>query len=357
MSQLFEPAQIGRYTIPNRIVLAPVSRNRADKAGVIPDYAATYYAQRAGAGLLIAESTAINDWSNSMHAPGIYTDAQVAAWTNVTDAVHAKGGRIFQQFWHSGRAGHVSLNPTERGLAGPSAIQIVRDVFTYEGMQPASEPRAFTLDEIHELRRDYARAARNAMKAGFDGIEVQAANGYLIDQFLQDGANQRTDEYGGPVENRARFLMEVLEDAIDIWGADRVGVRLSPTGEFNDINDRDPSGTFTYIISKLNALGLAYLHIVESLPWFPLTDEKAALNDTLRKLWAGPLISNGGFDDKSGAAHVEAGKASAIAYGRPFIANPDLVERYRTGAVLNEADEATIYGGDERGYTDYPALA
>ena len=355
-SSLFEPVTIGPYHLPNRIFFAPVSRNRASRDGVQPDYATEYYSQRASAGLIISESAAINDWSGGMNAPGIYSDEQVIVWRKITDAVHAKGGRIFQQFWHSGRVTHQSLLPSSRRVAAPSAIGISREMITYQGKYPATLPQAFTLEEIAELRSDYAQAARNALAAGFDGIEIQAANGYLIDQFLQDAANQRTDQYGGSVENRSRFLMEVLEDAIGIWGANRVGVRLSPTGNFNEIGDTDPTGTFSTLISQLDKLELAYLHIVEQLPWAPLTEEKIALNESLRKLWSGPYIANGGFDATSGAASISAQKATAIAYGRPWIANPDLPQRFQVNASLNEMDEATIYGGDERGYTDYSTL-
>ncbi len=356
ISNLFEPVKIGRYNLPNRIFLAPVSRNRANRDGIQPSYAAEYYGQRASAGLIISESAAINNWSGGMNAPGIYNDKQVEAWKKIVDAVHDKGGRIFQQFWHSGRATHQSLLPSDRTVAAPSAIGISREMITYEGKHPSTKPRAFTLEEIEELRADYAQAARNSLAAGFDGIEIQAANGYLIDQFLQDAANQRTDRYGGSAENRSRFLMEVLADAIDIWGADRVGVRISPTGDFNEIGDTNPDHTFSTLIEQLNQLGLAYLHVVEQLPWSPATGEKIALNNKLRKLWNGAYIANGGFDAESGATSIADQKATAIAFGRPWIANPDLPLRYKLNAPLNQADEATTYGGDERGYTDYPTL-
>ncbi len=357
MSILFEPIEIGPYTLPNRIFMAPMSRNRASPLGVMPDFAIDYYRRRAGAGLIIAESTEVNAWSNGMNAPGIYRQDQIAAWRRITDAVHEEGGRIFVQFWHSGRAAHRSLNPPGRPVVGPSAIGIGRQIMTREGLQPATQPRALTLDEIAELRSDYAASARNALQAGFDGIEVQAANGYLIDQFLQDAANRRTDAYGGSASRRARFLMEVLQDAIAIWGPERIGVRVSPSGDFNEIGDSDPLGTFTHVFGRLNELGLGYLHMVETLPWAEATPEKTAVNDALRKLWSGVFISNGGFDADSGARHVRAGKAGAIAFGRPWIANPDLVERMRSAAPLAAADEATMYGGGPEGYSDYPALA
>jgi N-ethylmaleimide reductase len=356
MTILFEPITIGPYELNNRIVMAPVSRNRANKSGVMPEFAADYYSQRATAGLIIAESTEINDWSNGMNAPGIYRQEHVDAWKNITDAVHAEGGIIFSQLWHAGRASHKSLNPDGRDVAGPSAIAISREIMTYQGLQKATTPRAFTLDEIIELRADHKNAMQKAKEAGFDGIEVHAANGYLIDQFLQDASNQRDDQYGGSVENRARFLMEVLEDAIELWGPDRVGVRISPTSDFNEISDSDTLGTFSYIIRKLDKSGLAYLHIVEQLPWSPVLEENATINDKLRKLWSGTLISNGGFDAVSGAKHISSGKANAISYGRPFIANPDLPARFKANAPLANADESTIYGGNHQGYSDYPNL-
>ena len=226
MSILFEPLQIGPYHLSNRVIMAPLSRYRASLDGVPPSYAIDYYSQRASAGLIITESTAVNDWGSGMKAPGIFRDDQMAVWQTVTNAVHAKGGRIFLQFWHGGRVAHASLMPEGRDVAGPSAIPMSGKLMTPEGMQTATPPRAFSVEEIAELRSDYAQAALNAKTAGFDGVEIQAANGYVIDQFLQDASNQRTDDYGGSAENRTRFLMEVLEDAIAIWGADRVGVRL-----------------------------------------------------------------------------------------------------------------------------------
>lgn len=356
VSSLFEPIKIGPYELPNRIFFAPVSRNRANRDGIQPDYAVEYYRQRASAGLIISESAAINDWSGGMNAPGLYNEQQVKSWKTITDAIHVEGGRIFQQFWHSGRVTHQSLLPKGRQVKGPSALGISRELVTYEGHRQATAPQAFSLEEIAELRADYAQAARNALAAGFDGIEVQAANGYLIDQFLQDSANQRTDQYGGSLENRSRFLMEVLEDASAIFGAERIGVRLSPTGNFNEIGDSNPQAIFSYLITELDKLGLAYLHVVEQLPWSPLTEEKIALNTALRDLWTGPYIANGGFEAESGAAAISAGKATAISYGRPWISNPDLPRRYQFNAPLNEIDQTTIYGGDERGYTDYPSL-
>lgn len=357
MSILFEPVQIGPYQLPNRIIMAPLSRYRASLDGVPPSYAVDYYSQRASAGLIIAEGTVVNDWGSGMKAPGIFRDDQIAVWKNVTNAVHTKGGKIFLQFWHGGRVAHTSLMPEGRDVAGPSAIPMSSGkLMTPNGMQPATPPRAFSLEEIAELRSDYAQAASNAKTAGFDGIEIQAANGYLVDQFLQDASNQRQDDYGGSAEKRVRFLLEVLEDAIAIWGADRVGVRISPTGAFNDVGDSDTLETFSTVIDKLNGLGLAYLHLIHEMPGTPATPEQVAINDALCKRWNGILLSNGGFDADSGAKHIAAGKASAIVYGRTFIANPDLVERFRTGSKFNDVDEKSIYGGDEHGYSDYPFL-
>ncbi|MBU2981040.1 alkene reductase [Lentibacter algarum] len=357
MSILFEPTNLGRYTVPNRIIMAPMSRNRARKDGVVTDVVADYYGQRATAGLIISESIMVNDWANGMCAPGLYNAEQIAAWKTVTDRVHEKGGLIFAQLWHAGRAAHDSLMPEGRDCAGPSAIGISREIMTFQGPIAATPPRALTLDEISELRTDFAQAAKNALEAGFDGVEIHAAAGYLIDQFLQDGANQRDDIYGGSAANRYRFLNEITDDAIAIWGSDRVGVRLSPKSDFNDMHDSDPVATFTHVISALNTLNLAYLHLSERLPFVPPNPEDAVVMDALRKHWDGPLISNGDFDAQEGAAHIDAGKATMISYGRPFISNPDLPARFKASAELTAMDPATIYGGDARGYTDYPPLA
>lgn len=356
MSILFEPTRIGRYSIPNRILMAPMSRNRAGREGIIPGMTAEYYGQRASAGLIIAEATEINNWSGGMSAPGIFTAGQTAAWAQVTEAVHDKGGRIFLQLWHAGRAAHHSLMPAGRDVAAPSAITLSRRVMTHEGLQKATAPRALALDEILQLRSDFAHAAQNALAAGFDGIEFHGAGGYLIDQFLRDCSNHRDDAYGGSAENRFRFLAEILEDAISIWGADRIGVRLSPTTDFNDMRDSDTLGTFSHIISQLDTLGLAYLHFNERLPWLSSAEEQMPILDKLREQWTGPLIANGNFDAESGAAHIDAGKATVISYGRLFLANPDLPQRFSANAPLNDWDESTFYGGDQQGYTDYPFL-
>jgi N-ethylmaleimide reductase len=357
MPTLFEPTKLGRYTVQNRIVMAPMSRNRARKDGVVTEVVAEYYSQRATAGMMISESIMVNDWANGMCAPGLHNAEQTAAWKTVTDAVHEKGGLIFAQLWHAGRAAHESLMPEGRDCAGPSAIGISREIMTFQGPIAATQPRALTLDEISELRADFAQSAKNALAAGFDGVEIHAAGGYLVDQFLQDGANQRDDIYGGSAANRYRFLGEIAEDAIAIWGADRVGVRLSPKSDFNEMHDSDPVGIFTHVISALNTLKLAYLHLSERLPFAPPKPEDAIVMDELRKHWDGPLISNGDFDAEEGAAHIDADKATMISYGRPFISNPDLPARFKISAELNPLDSSTIYGGDARGYTDYPALA
>ncbi|WP_086933413.1 alkene reductase [Agarilytica rhodophyticola] len=357
MSQLFKPLEMGPFSLRNRIIMAPVSRNRANRQGVPSSYAVEYYRQRASAGLIIAESTAINASSGGMNAPGIYSLEQIRAWKKVTDAVHEEGGLIFLQLWHSGRATHDSLLPEGITTGAPSAIRIQREVITYEGMQQCSQPHEFSRTEIKNLVQDHQIAATNALEAGFDGVEIHAANGYLIDQFLQDGPNQREDEYGGSIENRSRFLMEIIDVVTKVWGAERVGVRVSPSGDFNEITDRDPFATFSFLFSKLNKIGLAYLHSVEQFPWSPVLQSNKILNDRLRPFWHGVYFANGGFNADSGNTHIAQGLASAITYGRPFIANPDLTERFKAGAGLNTIDENTIYGGDYRGYTDYPYLS
>ena len=356
MSILFEPTQIGRYTVRNRIFMAPMSRYRALEGGVNPKTTAEYYSQRASAGLIMAESTRINDWSGGINCPGIHTAEQVTSWKETTEAVHEKGSVIFLQLWHAGRASHESLMPKGRDVVAPSAIPIQQEVMIENGMATPTPPRELTLDEIAELRADYAHASRNALEAGFDGVEIHAAGGFLIDTFLQETTNKRDDQYGGSPENRFRFLREVVEDAIDIWGADRVGVKLSPTSQYNNVGDGNVLETFKYTISELNNYGLAFLEVNEEMPFTQLPPEKRAILDELRSYWAGPYIGNGNYTAETGAQRISDNKATAITYGRFFLANPDLPERFRRNAELNELDVNTFYGGDHKGYTDYPFL-
>jgi len=358
---LLSPVKLGPYELPNRLVMAPLTRNRAG-AGYVPGALnATYYAQRASAGLIITEASQVSPQGLGYpNTPGIYSPEQVEGWKLVTDAVHAKGGRIFLQLWHVGRISYPSLQPDGALPVAPSAIAPAGQAATYEGMQPFVTPRALETHEISEIVEQYRQGAKNALEAGFDGVEIHAANGYLIDQFLRDGTNHRTDAYGGSIENRARFLLEVTEAVVSVWGGDRVGVRLSPSGSFNSMSDSDPIATFSYAAQALNAFNLAYLHIVE-----PRADEHYIANSPasrlttgyFRSLFQGTLIAAGGFDRETGNAALANGEADLVAYGRLFIANPDLPERFAINAPLNPADRFTFYEGDERGYTDYPTLA
>ncbi len=355
---LFEPLQIGAVTAPNRVFMAPLTRNRADNDTDNPgELAKNYYRQRAGAGLIVTEATQISRQGKGYLAtPGIYTDAHVAKWRDITGAVHEEGGRIALQLWHVGRISHVSLQPDGAQPVSASPVRAETQTFTADGFQDASEPRALETEEIPGLVADYAEAARRAREAGFDLVEVHGANGYLIDQFLRDGVNQRDDAYGGAIENRIRFLVEVVTAVAGEIGAERTGLRLSPFNRFNDISDSDPEPLFAAALDALNPLGLAYLHFVEAMPGAPLApDEQAALKRLIAR-WDGVYLANGGYDAETGETAVKNG-ADAVAYGRPFIANPDLPRRFQLGAVLNEGDQATFYGGGAEGYIDYPFLS
>ncbi len=359
MPTLFDPIELGPLTLPNRMAMAPLTRSRAGAGDVPGDLALTYYTQRATAGLIISEATQISAQGKGYpKTPGIFTDDQVAGWQRITDSVHAQGGHIFLQMWHVGRISHPSTQPDGALPVGPSAIQPKGEIFTETGPQPFVTPRALELSEMPGIIAQYADGARRAKDAGFDGVEVHAANGYLLDQFLRDGANHRTDGYGGTVENRARLLLEVMDAMVAIWGADRVGVRLSPLSGFNDMRDSGPAATFGYVARKLRAYGLAYLHVVEPVSddhpmAMPGTERIAPL---LREAFGGTFILNGGYNKETGDAAIESGAADMIAFGVPFIANPDLVRRYAEGAALNTPDPSTFYSGDAGGYTDYPSL-
>ncbi|NJR64335.1 MAG: alkene reductase [Leptolyngbyaceae cyanobacterium CRU_2_3] len=357
---LLSPVKLGRYQLPNRIVMAPLTRNRAGEGNVPRTLNVEYYAQRASAGLIVSEATQISPQGVGYPAtPGIHSSEQIEGWKQVVNAVHAKGGRIFLQLWHVGRISHPSLQPNGELPVAPSAIAPAGMASTYTGEQPFVTPRALELTEIPSIIDQYRQAAENALAAGFDGVEVHGANGYLLDQFLQDGTNQRTDQYGGSMENRARLLMEVVEAVIGVWGSDRVGLRLSPSGTFNSMSDADPQALFSYVISALNRFELAYLHLVEPR-WTSATPEEniAALGVVaFRKLYNGTLITAGGFDRDQGNGIIACGNADLVAYGRLFISNPDLPERFALDAPLNPYDRSTFYGGDQHGYTDYPTLA
>jgi N-ethylmaleimide reductase len=359
--KLLEPFQLGPYTLKNRIVMAPLTRNRAGAGNAPRSINAEYYRQRTSAGLIVTEATQISPQGVGYpDTPGIYSVEQVEGWKLVTRAVHEQGGRIFLQLWHVGRISHPSLQPNGELPVAPSAIAPEGDAMTYEGPQPFVTPRALATDEIPALVEDYRRAAQNAMLAEFDGVEIHGANGYLLDQFLHDGSNQRTDQYGGSIENRARFLLDVVDAVTQVWGSDRVGIRLSPSGTFGSMFDADPKAVFTYVVEQLNRFQLAYLHLVEPRVTGNVDVEHPEINlgsDYFRPIYQGTIISAGGHNRETGEQALNSGVADLIAYGRLYIANPDLPVRFKANAKLNPYDRSTFYGGDEKGYTDYPFLA
>ncbi len=356
---LFTPAKLGDVELKNRVVMAPLTRNRAEKGSDAPyDIHVEYYTQRAGAGLIISEATQITpEGKGYIQTPGIYSDDQVAGWKKVVDAVHAEGGKIALQLWHVGRISHVSLQENGQKPVAPSAIRADAQTFTEAGFEDVSEPRALELSEIPRLVEDYRKATRNAKAAGFDMVEIHAANGYLLDQFLRDRANQRTDEYGGSIENRARLIFEVVEAVTEIMGAGRTGIRLSPFVPVADLSDSDPMALFSHVIKGLNRYNLAYLHMVEMGTKGDTTTENGANTAALRELFEGAYIANNSYDRDSAIAVTDSGAADAVAFGRPYIANPDLAERLAQNAELNEGDQSTFYGGGIEGYLDYPSLS
>ena len=373
---LFDPIQVGAWTLPNRVVMAPLTRNRAP--GQVPTpLMATYYAQRAqrdqGAGLIITEATPVcPEGHGYADTPGIHTPQQVQAWKAVTEAVHREGGHIVVQLWHVGRISHVDLQPGGQPPVAPSAIRANAKTYLIReengqrvgGFVDTSEPRALRLDELPGVVESYRQAARNAVEAGFDGIEIHAANGYLLDQFLRSGSNQRTDAYGGPIENRARLLMEVMQAVCEEIGGERVGIRLSPVTPANDAHDPAPQPLFEYVARQLAPLNLAYVHVIEGQTGgardfqqgeqpFDYTALRQAYRDAGGR---GAWMVNNGYDGALANGVLGEG-ADLVAFGKSMIANPDLTRRLREGATLNEPDRTTFYGGGERGYTDYPALA
>ncbi len=354
MTDLFTPVQLGAVSLSNRVLMAPLTRCRADADHVPTALMAEQYAQRASAGLIIAEATmAMEGCSAFWREPGIYSQAQVAGWKKVTEAVHARGGKIFLQIWHGGRACHPLLNEGREPVA-PSAIAITNDeVHTPEGKKAYTVPRELRDDEIPAIIEGFRAAAENARLAGFDGVEVHGANGYLLDEFLRDGANRREGPYGGPVENRARLLLEVIEAVAEVWGADRVGVRLSPLNSFNSMQDSDPVGLITWLSKRLSDYNLAYLHLMRS---DFLGEQNADVVTPARELYRGNLILNMGYSGDEANEAITSGQAEAVAFGVPFIANPDLPERLESGAELTKADPSTFYSQGAEGYTDYPVL-
>ncbi|MDY0121201.1 MAG: alkene reductase [Sulfurimonas sp.] len=353
---LFSPIKIGNYTLKNRIFMAPMTRNRSVEDNVANDLMATYYGQRASAGLIITEGSQISTQGIGYpYTPGIHTDAQVQGWKKTTRSVHEKGGKIFLQLWHVGRISHSSFHDGELPVA-PSAIKPSGEVYTLEGMKEFERPRALHLNEIKDIVKEYAKGARNAIKAGFDGVEIHGANGYLLDQFLRDGTNKREDEYGSSVENRGRFLFDVIKAVSAEIGSDKVGVRLSPSGTFNDMSDSDPQKHFTYICEKLNDFNLAYLHIIDALEGDRRHGANVVELGVLRDAYKGVLIANGGYTKERASKVIEDNRADAVSFASLFLANPDLPERFEMNASLNEADPDTFYTQGEKGYTDYPTM-
>jgi len=357
-SDLFQPTRLGPYQLANRIAMAPLTRSRAGQDGVPTSLMVEYYAQRASAGLIIAEGTNISPQGRGYaFTPGIYDDAQVAGWRQVTEAVHARGGRIFPQLWHVGRVSHPSLQPGGAVPVAPSAIRPEATSYTEAGFQPCVTPRALATAEIAEIVDQYRQATRNALAAGFDGIEIHAANGYLIEQFLRDSTNKRTDAYGGPRENRARLLLEVAEAVAAVCGGERVGVRLSPVSPVNGAGlDSDSAATYAFVVERLNPFGLAYIHVIEGATQGPREVPGGFDLQILRRLFKGLYMANNGYDLTLALGARRRNLADLVSFGRLYIANPDLVERLRIGARLNVPDRATFFGGGAAGYTDYPAL-
>ena len=357
MPSLFDPITLGAVDAPNRILMAPLTRGRADRDAVPTDMMVEYYTQRASAGLIISEATGISrEGLGWPFAPGLWTDAQVAAWKPVTDSVHAAGGRIIAQLWHMGRQVHSSVIGGQP--VSSSATATAGQAHTFEGKQDFEVARPLELNEIPRLLNDYELATKNALAAGFDGVQIHAANGYLIDQFLRDNANLRTDEYGGSIDNRIRLLREVAERVISVAGADRVSVRLSPNGESQGVDDSNPEPLFTAAAKALSDLGIAFLELREPGPdgTFGRTDVPK-LSPAIRKVFKGVLVVNSDYDTLEKAqAELDKGDADAISFGRPFIANPDLPERLRDGAPLAKDDAKTWYSQGPEGYVDYPAL-
>jgi 2,4-dienoyl-CoA reductase-like NADH-dependent reductase (Old Yellow Enzyme family) len=358
MPSLFDPIDLGAIHAPNRVLMAPLTRGRATRTHVPTPLMAEYYAQRASAGLIITEATGITQQGLGWpFAPGIWSEEQVAAWRPIVAAVHAAGGRIICQLWHMGRLVHPSFLGGEAPVSS-SATTAPAHAHTYAGSQPYAQARALRVDEIPGLLEDYRNATRNALAAGFDGVQIHAANGYLIDEFLRDNANFRTDEYGGSIDNRIRLLREVTEAVVGVAGSERTAVRLSPNGEVQGVNDSNPEALFTAAAAALGELGISFLELRE-----PRADSSFRPSDhppiapAIRRVFAGKLVLNSDYDGARGQQALDAGEADAIAFGRTFLANPDLPRRLREHLALNPGDPATFYTQGAHGYTDYPAAA
>jgi N-ethylmaleimide reductase len=354
---VYSDYRLGELSLPNRFVMSPMTRSRALAGNVPNPLAAIYYAQRAAAGLLITEGTQISPQGvGYIRTPGIHSPEQVAGWKVVTDAVHTAGGRIFAQLWHVGRVSHPDFHGGDLPV-GPSAIAAVGEAYTINGRQTLAAPRALTLAEIPGVIDQFRRAAVNAKEAGFDGVELHGANGYLLDEFLRDGANHRTDAYGGSIENRARFPLEAVDAVIEVWGPSRVGYKISPYFSMLGMSDTAPIETFSYIAKELGSRGIAYLHIAEAVAGPAVAPAGTArATPILRRLFGGPVIANGGYNLELANAAIAANDVDLVAFGVPFLANPDLPERWRRGAPLNAPQVELFYTGEEKGYTDYPSL-
>jgi N-ethylmaleimide reductase len=351
MSQLFTPVRVGRHTLPNRLVMAPMTRSRSDDDGIPSDLVTLYYAQRSSAGLIITEGVFPSAMGKGyVHTPGIETDAQAAAWKKVTEAVHANGGRIFMQLMHCGRISHPSLLPNEAQPVAPSAIKPTGKTWTASGLQDFITPRELSKDEIVGMINDYRMATRRALSAGFDGVELHTASGFLPEQFLSSGSNQRQDQYGGSVINRVRFVLEVLHAMVAEAGGDRVGIKISPEMGFNDTFDVTPQETYTYLVDQLRDLNLAYLHVA-------LFGANVDYHALLRPRFNGAYLIGGGLDQMGAEAVLADGRADATVFGGAFLANPDLPDRFRQGVPLNLPDKNTFYSPGAQGYTDYPFLS
>jgi N-ethylmaleimide reductase len=349
---LLSPYQLGPLALGNRMVMAPMTRSRALDGNVPNPLAATYYAERASAGLIVTEGTQISPQGvGYIRTPGIHSPEQIAGWRTITDAVHRAGGRIFAQLWHVGRVSHPDFHGGQLPVA-PSAIAADGEVFTFEGPKKMVAPRALETHEIPGIVEQFRRGAENAKAAGFDGVELHGANGYLLDQFTRDGTNARTDAYGGSLQNRIRLPLEVTDAVVSVWGPARVGYRISPNGAFNSMSDADPVATFSALTTELNKRGILYVHVID-----PVADGAKRISPLLRPKFDGTYIVNGGFDQAAAEAAIASGETDLVAFGVPFLANPDLPKRYRTRGPLNTPDRATFYAGEEKGFVDYPALA
>ncbi len=356
---LFTPLRVGELELPNRILMSPMTRSRARQPGNVPtELNARYYAQRSSAGFIISEATQVSaEGQGYSYTPGLHSDEQVAGWQTVTEAVHANGGRILAQLWHVGRMSNVAFHGGEPPVA-PSAINANAQIFLDGNFAPTSTPRELATGEVQRVVDDFHRAAARAKQAGFDGVELHGANGYLIHQFLSDQANQRTDVYGGSVENRIRFAVEVVEAMVDVWGPGRVGVRLSPGFGMNGCGETDPLGLYGALVDELGRIGIAFIDVIEHFgPPDKRPREPSELHRSLRSRFSGAYLANGGYLGDTARTAVEAGHADGIIFGSTFLANPDLPERIRRGAPLNQADHSTFYGGQAKGYIDYPSLS